>query len=382
VRSRTAYCPHGFQVPGPPEPWLTKLKLKASRFCPDCWNQHRQKFEFEGYSLALQKDSSEDGNESNCYHLRMRLHDGQMSCVDCGSAIDACGYGYLRLIHFAISQRGWHRDQDKFEFLELECRMHLLEKRALFAGKPDSYIRAALNNLLQDLQRDDASEHQIEKYSVRAGENTEDGSPDFDNEEFDPDDESQNSALIVDAMSAMMPGATLNTARRDAAKQLGGSLVLRGDIPFTETKDLESPVSEPFEPTPRKATKKPSKRITKQQENSQLVAAAIAEQSHRIDQLAAVQKTDSLSKFHDAVNKLSADEQRVIKLRFYEGERLCADRLPRSRADIVRELRTTSLGGEVWSEWDLRALEQTAMFRIRGLLNGKPLPKVLQNRDD
>src|SRR6202795_910765 len=96
MRTRTLYCPHGFQVPGKPEPWVS-LKCKASRFCLKCWADHGQIFRDHGFDPIEPEDPIQ--------------------------------YGFLDIIQFVLKDRAYYRDQDRFEFLEMELRMHLWEKR-------------------------------------------------------------------------------------------------------------------------------------------------------------------------------------------------------------------------------------------------------------
>ena len=102
MRTRTAFCQHGFLIPGKPEPWTIPASdggadIKASRFCLQCWDKYREIFSGFGYARIVTED--------------------------------ACQYGFLDLIQYALKDRAWFRDQDRFEFLEIELRMHLLEKR-------------------------------------------------------------------------------------------------------------------------------------------------------------------------------------------------------------------------------------------------------------
>jgi hypothetical protein len=288
MRTRTSYCPHGFQIPGKPEPWVS-LKCKASRFCLNCWTDYGQTFRDHGFTQI--------------------------------EAEDRIQYGFLDIIHFVLRDRAYYRDQDRFEFLEMELRMHLWEKRedierAMRAEprKVKNYVRRALNNKLQDIQ--EGSEFEVERFS----------------ESFDD--------IALD------------------------------DLPD----DIDSLDETPKDPLKTGPT----------QENAELVRRAIEEQSHRLDALAIVSQDERARQVEQthvelikAIVTLPPDEQTAMRLRFLDGNELRKGR-PRARADILRELRINGNGGSSWSEWDMRLLEQQAVIRLRSKVT---LPAILKDRD-
>lgn len=341
MRSRTAYCPHGFLIPGKPEPWTMPVNkggadLKASRFCLRCWEAHGHTF------LAY-----------GCPSIETE---------------DRIQYGFLDIIHFVLKDHAYYRDQDRYEFHETELRMHLLEKRAQFDGKPDSYVRVALRNKLVDLQRDDNSEHQIEKHS----DSYEDAAPLAYG--ADGPDSEEPDAAIIEAIDPSQP--SLESARNATAKNIVEANY--GNVRFNEAGIAIQKRHDPKDPESRRTKK------TREQDNAELVRAAIEEQGHRLDALTIVTKAEqdkAVTKAHrevlSAISTLPADEQMVIRLRFLKGSDV-RDGKPRSRADILRELRINGNGCSRWSEWDLRTLEQQAVIRLRSKVT---LPAIFKNRD-
>jgi len=353
MRTRTHYCSHGFQVPGPPEPWTIPAskggaEIKASRFCLQCWETHGQSFLAFGFPRI--------GTE------------------------DRCLYGFLDLIQYVLKDHAYHRDQDHYEFLETELRMHLLEKRDHIEkviretpSKVDAYVRVALRNKLVDLQRDDCSEHQIEKHSdsLLAGCSAE--SVQGNENDFDPNDGNERDAAIMEAIEngsddhCDVEHARNRVAERIIETQCGEVRFNKAGVPISLKPDPKDPISQ-------------FKKKTAKQKNAELVREAIEEQGHRIDALTELTQKEvnkALKQLLTAVNSLPHDEQTVIRLRFLDGNEL-RDGRPRPRPDIIRELRISGNGVSQWSEWDLRRLEQQAVIRLRGKVS---LPAVFQDRD-
>lgn len=352
MRTRTAFCPHGFLIPGKPEPWTIPASeggadTKASRFCLQCWSKHGQVFSAHGHTRIAREDP--------------------------------CTYGFLDLIQFALKERAFYRDQDRYEFLETELRMHLLEKREAIekalreqtSPVRNQYVRKVLNAKLHDLQKDDNSEFQVavnsESYNEHEG-----GKP-----EFHPEDESQRSARIVaatEAVDSFAPSEDGNTTARshEAARSITAHRLTESEEVLVNSRD------------PLRNSKPQRGKNARANENAELVRAAIEEQGHRIDALTAVTKEEqarAVSRAHKellaAVDRLPHDEQIAIRMRFLNGADL-RDGKPRSRRDIVRELRTNGNGASRWSEWDLRRLEQQAVLRLRQKVK---LPPMFSIRD-
>lgn len=350
MRTRTAFCSHGFQIPGKPEPWTVPAsdggaEIKTSRFCLQCWEKHGEVFLAHGYTHIVSEDP--------------------------------CAYGFLDLIQSVLKKRAFYRDQDRYEFLETELRMHLLEKRELIEEAlreqtslgPNQYVRTALNDKLQDLQKDDKTEFQVELNSEPYNE-TEGQKPDF-----NPEDENENAARIMDATNGVDPFLSTedgSIARSDsAARSITAERLTESEEEIVRTRD-------PL----KKSTPQTGKARAK--ENAELVRAAIEEQSHRLDALKIVtekEKNREVKAAHaqllHAVEKLPHDEQTAIRLRFLDGNEL-RDGKPRSRQDILRELRISGNGNSGWSEWDLRTLEQQAVIRLRSKVT---LPAIFKSRD-
>jgi len=331
--------------------------IKASRFCLQCWDKHGQTFQAFGFARI--------------------------------KAEDPCQFGFLNLIHYVLKQHAWYRDQDRYEFLETELRMHLLAKRALIARviskSPKTvraYVRTALLNKLQDLQADDATEFQVQTNSIEQelldvdkclinGEIIEQEA------EFDSSDESQITGQIVDATGHVRSSVdseddgTADARSHSAARSVTAKCLIESTEQPTNAKD---PLRRVIGPTT----------IDREKENAELVRAAIEEQEHRIDALTDLTQKEharEVSKAHKqllaAVDALPHDEQTVMRMRFLDGQALRKGK-PRPRADIVRELRINGNGNSHLSEWDLRMLEQQAVLRLRGKIK---LPAVFQHRD-
>jgi hypothetical protein len=284
MQTRTLYCPHGFQIPGKPEPWVS-LKCKASRFCLKCWTDHGQTFRNHGFAAIETEDRIQ--------------------------------YGFLDLIHYVLKDRAYYRDQDRFEFLEMELRMHLWEQRELIEevmrNEPrnvNSYVRVTLKNKLQDVQ--EGSEFEVERFS----------------ESFED--------IALDDIDSLdeTPKGPVKTER----KQENSKLVRRGI----------------------------------EEQGHRLDALAIVSQDERAREV-----EQAHAELVKAITNLPPDEQTVMRLRFLDGNELRKGK-PRARADILRELRINGNGGSRWTEWDLRTLEQQAVIRLRGKVT---LPAILKDRD-
>lgn len=350
LRTRTAFCSHGFLIPGKPEPWTIPISkggadIKASRFCLQCWKTHGQVFAARGYTQITIEDP--------------------------------CQYGFLNIIDSVLRDRGWFRDQDRLEFLETELRLHLLEKRALVEkalGEQTSpgqnqYIRKALEAKLHDLQKQDNTEFQVtinsESYDEREGQKA----------DFNPDDENERGARIVAATEAVDPFTSSEDGGTARSHKAARSVTAKR---LTESEEELISSHDPL----KKSTPRTGKERAK--ENAELVRAAIEEQGHRIDALTSVTKEEQareISKCHKqllaAVDHLPHDEQITIRMRFLEGSGL-RDGKPRSRRDILRDLRINGNGASLWTEWDLRRLEQQAVLRLRQKVK---LPPVFSIRD-
>jgi hypothetical protein len=333
MRSRTNFCKHGFQVPGLPEPWV-KLPLKASRFCLRCWDEHGAVFVEKGYTHI--------GTE------------------------DPCQYGFLDLIHYVLKERGYWRDQDRWEFLEMELRLHLVAKRALIekaiAESPATvrgYVRAALNNAIFDIQK--SPDDNLERLSDAIPDECDVSGVQGREVDFNPEDPNEYEAFIssVAASRALSEDKNIDDPRNDVARELLTSV--HGDFRLNEAGIAVNRVDAPKDPLTKT---KPKSKKQRQRENAHLVAYEIAQQSHRVDALVAVITKETYNDARKAIAKLPSDEQTVIRLRFMEGEEF-RDSKPRPRSEIVHELRHQG-SAPSWSEWDLRTLETQAMLRLRG----------------
>jgi hypothetical protein len=344
MRSRTNYCEHGFQVPGLPEPWV-KLPLKASRFCLRCWDEHGAVFVEKGFTHI--------GTE------------------------DACQYGFLDLIHYVLKERGYWRDQDRWEFLEMELRLHLVAKRALIenaiANSPDSiraYVRVALNNAIFDIQK--SPDDTLERFSDAIPDECDVTGAQGRNADSNPEDPNEYEAFISDvaASHAQSEDEDIEKPRNDVARELLSSQY--GDVRFNGAGIAINRVNNPSDPpwTIRKSKKQ------RKRENAALVAHEIARQSHRMDALTTVIAKETYNDARKAIARLPEDEQKVIRLRFMDGDDF-RDGRPRSRSEVIRELRNNNGHGPVWSEWDLRRLESQAMLRLQGTR----LPASFKKRD-
>lgn len=358
MRTRTVFCSHGYIIPGKPEPWLS-LEIKASRFCLKCWEKHDQTF---------------------------RAHDYEQIYSE-----DACQYGYLNLIQYVLRDRAWYRDQDRYEFLETELRMHLLEQRALIEeaarnrpGSIEAYVRKALERKLQDLQKGGDFEIQINSVQSEVldidraigGEvtNEDDG--------FDTTDEARLSEQIVDATGKFNSSVVVENGGVVARSHKGVRCVTAKGIVESVQESLDT-----HDPLKQAAKVPPRSRKSRKKENAELVRAAILEQGHRIDAMTAItgifqdEHDRQVSKAHkqllEAVDGLPHDEQLAIRLRFLDGGELRNGK-PRPRADILRELRINGNGSSGWTDWDLRRLEQQAVLRLRQKVK---LPHVFTMRD-
>ena len=348
MRTRTAFCAHGFQIPGKPEPWTIPAskggaEIKASRFCLQCWEKHGEVFLAHGYTHIVSEDR--------------------------------CAYGFLDLIQFVLKDRAFYRDQDRYEFLETELRMHLLEQREPIekalreqaSPRHNQYVRKALYNKLKDLQKGDEfrAELNSESYNEAEGQKS----------DFNPEDENDNAARIMDATNGVDP--FLSTEDGGIVRSYRGARSITAER-LTESEEEIVSTRDPLKKTTPKTGKARAK------ENAELVRAAIEEQGHRIDALTAVTKEEQaceVSKAHKqllaAVSDLPRDEQTAIRLRFLDGTEL-RDGKPRSRRDILRELRINGNGASRWTEWDLRRLEQQAVIRLRQKVK---LPSVFSMRE-
>ncbi len=344
MRSRTNFCKHGFQIPGLPEPWV-KLPLKASRFCLQCWEQHGVVFIEKGYT-----------------HI---------------GAEDPCQYGFLDLIHYVLKERGYWRDQDRWEFLEMELRLHLVAKRNLIekaiAESPATvrgYVRVALNNAIFDIQKspDDNLERLSDAIPVECDVTGIQGR----NSDFNPEDPNEYEAFISNAATGRdwSDDDSIEKPRNDVGQDLLSSQY--GDVRFNAAGIAINRVNSPSDPP---WTKRKSKKQG-QRENAALVANEIAKQGHRVDALTAVIAKETYNDARKAIAKLPEDEQKVIRLRFMDGDNF-RDGKPRSRSEIVCELRNNNGHGLVWSEWDLRRLESQAMVQLQRTR----LPASFRERD-
>lgn len=345
------FCQHGFLIPGKPEPWTIPMsnggaEIKASRFCVRCWEKHGQVF--QSYRFAP-------------------IH-----------TEDPVQYGFLDLIQYVLKDRAWFRDQDRYEFLETELRLHLLEKRDAIenalreqtsAGQ-NQYVHKVLSAKLHDLQKHDKSEFQVTINSESYDEQPEQ-KPDF-----DPSDESGHVARIADAAASVVPfqsteGGDTHARSHKAARSITANRIVESEEEIVQSLD-------PLRRPSRGAGK------LKSRENAELVRAAVEEQGHRIDALTSVSREEQVreirrahSQLLRAVGELPHDEQIAISMRFLDGNEL-RDGRPRSRQDILRELRINGNGASRWTEWDLRRFEQQAVIRLRQKVK---LPSVFSRRD-
>jgi hypothetical protein len=200
MRTRTTFCSHGFQIPGKPEPWTIPAakggaEIKASRFCLQCWEKHGEVFLAHRYTHIVSEDP--------------------------------CQYGFLNLIQYVLKDRAWYRDQDRYEFLETELRMHLLEKREYIekalheqtSSGYNQYVRQVLCAKLRDLQKHNNTEFQITINSESYGDVQEERPSDF-----NPDDENERLARVADAVTESGEAASI---RRLWVQALSGSLSLK-----------------------------------------------------------------------------------------------------------------------------------------------------------
>jgi hypothetical protein len=351
VRTRTAFCSHGFLIPGKPEPWTVPVskggaELKASRFCLRCWETHGHVFRSYRFDQIVTED--------------------------------AVQFGFFDLIQHVLKDRAWYRDQDRYEFLETELRMHLLEKRNAIekalreqtAAGQNQYVRKVLSARLHDLQKHEKSEFQVTINSESYDEQPEQ-KPDF-----DPSDESDHAARIAGAAASVVPfqsteGEDTHARSHKAARSITANRIVESEEEIVQSLD-------PLRRPSRGAGK------LKSRENAELVRAAVEEQGHRIDALTSVSREEQareISKAHSqlfrAVGELPHDEQTAIRMRFLDGNELRNGK-PRSRQDILRELRINGNGASRWTEWDLRRLEQQAVIRLRQKVK---LPSVFNMRD-
>lgn len=341
MRTRTSFCAHGFLIPGKPQPWLA-AELKASPFCLKCWDEHGAAFIAHGYARIEREDPLQ--------------------------------YGFFDVIHAVLRAHAWYRNQERYEDLESELRVHLLAKREeierTIHEQPDNarpYVRRVLANKLTDLQRGLAERAEQKTVSYDDAAAVVEGS-----DRPIHEDESGIAAKIVNAVAAVSCEDTAVERQGNDPADLGEiEDKIAAELIKTEELAVTRQASSPTTPKARA------------DERARLLRGAIQEQAHRIDALQALTQEEERREINvahrdlmAAIDRLPSDEQNVIRLRFFDGGGVLLGR-PRSRRDILLELhRNGNRSG--WSEWDLRRLEQQAVLRLRSQVR---LPAVFKNRD-
>lgn len=401
MRSRTLYCRHGFLVPGKPAPIFVAGR-KVSPFCGQCWSDpdNADAFTKNGYT----KDNQVD---------------------------DACQYGFGNVLHYTINERGWFRDQHAFDMLESDLRLHLVSKRehiqAKLRGKPqrirDRYVRFILRRKLFEIQRTKKHQARTQSYGAPEGilppakieeriahawgletENDIRVSREVHNEFREArkkartagggrqtqkpdlnDDESQHAAQLAEAGNAA-ESSSLKVAHKQTTKVLIAEEEVRDIVGsqkefdvVLKNKELASNPNLVIDLAADDGHVLRESEDPEQEPQQDTLSASIAEARREIetDLLAATPQPTTDREFFKALERIPAEEQRVIRLRYLDdGQAKFRQGKPHSRADIVRELRNN--GGPFWSQAVLIRLEAAARLRLRGLLKKLP-PAILRS---